>query len=176
MKTVIVGSTNPVKLETAKEAFAIAFHDEQFEFVTYAAESGIPDQPFGSEETKRGAKNRADACINVHPDADFFVGLEGGIEKDGDELWAFAWMCVRDKDSTVGYGRTGSFLIPPKVSELIQKGEELGYATDIALGSDNSKHKEGTIGILTNGAVTRKDFYREAMLFALIPFMKREYY
>jgi len=49
-------------------------------------------------------------------------------------------------------------------------------ATDIVFSETNSKHKGGTIGILTNGTVTRKDFYRDAMLFALIPFVKPELY
>jgi len=47
MKKVIVGSSNPVKLETTKEAFRQSFPDVEFEFKTFSAPSGVPDQPIG---------------------------------------------------------------------------------------------------------------------------------
>jgi inosine/xanthosine triphosphatase len=176
MKRVIVGSDNPVKLETVKEAFGISFPDVEFEFLTFAAPSLVPDQPIGEVETKQGATNRALACQVKYPEADFFVGLEGGLEKFDGDYWVSAWMCVLDKSGAKGCGRTGSFLLPPQVSALIDQGEELGIATDIVFNETNSKHKGGTVGILTNDAITRKDFYREAMVFALIPFVKPELY
>ena len=75
-----------------------------------------------------------------------------------------------------GFGRTGSFLLPPKVSELIAGGEELGVAIDRAFGDSNSKQKGGAVGALTDNLVTRKDFYQTAMIFALIPFLKPDLY
>lgn len=176
MKKVIIGSNNPIKFETTKEAFTQSFPDEEFEFITFPALSGVPDQPMGQMETRQGATNRAEACKAEYLEADFFVGLEGGLEKIEGEYWAFAWMCVLDNSGATGFGRTGSFLLPPKVSALIDKGEELGIATDIAFNETNSKHKSGTIGVLTNGNITRKDFYRQAMMFALIPFIQSELY
>ena len=47
MKTVIVGSENPVKLETAKEAFKLVFPEIEFEFITFSAPSLVSDQPIG---------------------------------------------------------------------------------------------------------------------------------
>jgi inosine/xanthosine triphosphatase len=176
MKKVIVGSTNPVKLETTKEAFQKSFPVEEFEFITYSALSGVPDQPIGQTETKQGATNRAEACKLEYPDADYYVGLEGGLEKIEGEYWVFAWMCILSNSNAKGFGRTGSFLLPPRVSKLIDQGEELGTATDITFNETNSKHKGGTIGVLTNENITRKDFYKDALIFALIPFVKPELY
>ncbi len=176
MKTVIVGSHNPVKLETTKEAFALIFPEDDIDFLTFDAPSGVPDQPFGSDETKLGAQNRAAACKNEFPNADFWVGLEGGLEKDDKDYWAFAWMCIEGKDNKTGFGRTGSFLLPPEVSKLVGEGQELGHATDAVFDETNSKHKGGTIGILTNDLIGRKDFYRDALIFALVPFIKKELY
>jgi non-canonical (house-cleaning) NTP pyrophosphatase len=42
MKKVVVGSANPVKLETTKEAFALVFPHETFEYITHSAPSGVP--------------------------------------------------------------------------------------------------------------------------------------
>jgi len=170
MKTVVVGSTNPVKLEATKAAFAAVFPNDTFEFKTCAAVSGVPDQPFGSDETKTGSENRARHSTELIPGADYYVGLEGGLEKVDDEHWVFAWMCVLSKDGLRGYGKSGSFKVPPKMSAFINAGHELGDATDLVFNETNSKHKEGTIGILTKGSISRKDFYVEAMIFALIPF------
>ncbi|HEY0964512.1 MAG TPA: inosine/xanthosine triphosphatase [Candidatus Paceibacterota bacterium] len=175
MRRVIVGSHNPVKVAAVQEAFAHTFPDEAFDFVPCAAVSLVPDQPFGSEETKLGAKNRADDCVR-HEAGDFYVGLEGGVEEIENELWAMAWMCVRDKEEMYGFGKTSAFLLPPKVVELIRNGKELGHATDQVFETLNSKHEGGTIGILTNGIITRKDFYRDALIFALIPFIHVELY
>ena len=121
MKTIIVGSENPIKLATTKEAFAIVFPEETFEYVTFAATSDVPDQPMGIMETKQGAMNRASHCRTEYPDADFFVGLEGGLEEIEGEFWTSAWMCVQDTTGKCGYGRTGAFLLPPVVSELIHQ-------------------------------------------------------
>ncbi len=176
MKKVIVGSTNPIKLETVKEAFGTTFPTEAFVFETFAAPSLVSDQPIGQTETKLGARNRAQACKDTYPEGDFFVGLEGGLELIEDVYWVSAWMCVMHKSGTTGFGRTSAFLLPPKVSKLINQGQELGTATDIVFNETNSKHKGGTVGILTNDLITRKDFYRDAMIFALIPFVKPELY
>lgn len=176
MKRVIVGSTNPIKLEATREAFQMSFPDKEFNFITYPALSGVSDQPIGQTETKQGATNRAEACKSEYADADYYVGLEGGLEKIEGEYWVFAWMCIISKSNAKGFGRTGSFLLPPKVSKLIDQGKELGTATDIAFNETNSKHKGGTIGVLTNENITRKDFYKDAMIFALIPFVKPELY
>lgn len=176
MKKVIVGSNNPIKLETTKEAFEQVFPELDFEFLTFSAPSGVPDQPIGQIETKQGAINRANACKSEYLDADFYVGLEGGIEKTEEEYWVFAWMCVLGRDEKKGFGKTASFLLPPKVGDLIDRGEELGIATDIVFNETNSKHKGGTVSILTNESITRKDFYKDAIIFALIPFLKPELY
>ena len=176
MKKVVVGSKNPVKLEATKEAFGIIFPDDEFEFIACSAESGVSDQPFGSDETKLGATNRSDNCKIAFPEADYFVGLEGGLEEVGNEHWVFAWMCIQNKGGIYGFGRVGSFLLPYKVSELIRDGKELSDASDIVFNEVNSGYKGGTISTVTNGYMTRKDYYKEAIVYALIPFANPDLY
>ncbi len=176
MKTVVVGSKNPVKLETTKQAFADVFPNETFEFLTCNSDSRVSAQPFGTEETKRGAKNRAESCRAVFKDADFFIGHEGGIEIIDDEYWATAWMCVMNRDERVGYGRASAFQLPPRLVELIKSGKELGVAIDEMTGMENVKQKGGAVSFLTHGVIDRVNFYRQAVVFALIPFIKHELY
>jgi len=176
MKIVIVGSLNPIKLEVTKRAFTERFPDEDFAFKTHNATSGVNDQPIGADETRTGAKNRAEACHIVYPNADYCVGLEGGLEIIDSDFWVSAWMCIVNRSGVVGFGRTGAFLLPPEVTTHIKAGLELGHATDLVFNKTNSKHKEGAIGALTDGLITRADFYHDALLFALIPFCKPELY
>ncbi len=176
VKKVVVGSKNPVKLETTKQAFAEVFKDEEFEFFSYDSVSSVSAQPFGTEETKLGARNRAQNCLSEFPEADYFVGHEGGIEIIDNEYWSSAWMCVMNKDGKIGYGRAPAFQLPPQLIELIKEGKELGHATDEVFGVENSKQAGSTISFLTNGSVNRIRFYRQAVIFALIPFIQTELY
>lgn len=176
MKRVVIGSTNTVKLETTQEAFTLVFPHEPFVYIPYVAKSGVPDQPFGTEETRLGATNRAEACRAYDAEADYCVGLEGGLEEIDDELWAFAWMCVIDQNGNYGYGKAGSFLIPPQVATLIREGDELSVAATKVFTDVSVERSGSVVGVLTDGVITRKDYYCEAMIFALIPFAKPDLY
>ena len=101
------------------------------------------------------------------------VGIEGGIQQIGDELHAFAWMIVLNKNKT-GTARTATFLLPPEIAKLVKQGIELGEADDIVFRRENSKQKDGAVGILTNGIIDRTQYYEHAMILALIPFIKKD--
>lgn len=175
MKKVVVGSQNPVKVSATQQAFEAMFPEEQFEVVGVAAPSGVSDQPMTDEETKLGAYNRTVSAKNIEPKADFWVGIEGGLEKHSNEQWTMAWMCVSSNEQ-IGYGKTSAFLLPTEISNLINNGMELGHAADKVFSTDNIKQKGGAIGLLTNGLVSRRDFYLHAMIFALIPFLQKDLY
>ena len=172
---VVVGSKNPIKIEVVKQAFASMFPDEAFEFVAHAADSRVSDQPMGEQETRKGAYNRAAGCEAAYPEADYFIGLEGGLIVEDGAMFSVAWMCVRHGDKN-SFAHTSRFQIPPLIADKIEAGEELAVATDEVFGSKNSKHKEGTVGILTNNAITRVEYYLPAVQLALMPFVRTDLY
>ena len=51
IKTVAVGSTNPVKVEAVRVVIA-GYVDHEFEVVSFAAPHGITEMPLTREETK----------------------------------------------------------------------------------------------------------------------------
>lgn len=175
MRKVIVASTNPVKIKSTQEGFKKVFPNEDFIFEGKSVKSGVSDQPTSDVETLTGATMRAQNARNEFPDADFWVGLEGGIEDEKGEMGSFAWIVVASKEK-IGKGRTGEFILPHKVSELIRGGMELGDADDKVFGGTNTKQKNGSIGILTKDILTRATFYESAVVIALIPFMHPELY
>src|SRR3989344_8440641 len=117
MKKVVVASTNPVKINTAQIGFSQMFPEFQFDFSGVSVLSDVADQPMGAEETLNGARNRAENAKKAEPDADYWVGIEGGLDEREGKFEAFAWMVVENKGGKVGMGRTGSFFLPPKVAE-----------------------------------------------------------
>ena len=172
---IVVGSKNPVKLQATLKAFEKAFPGSPVTVSGCHAESGVSDQPMSDEETLQGAKNRALHCRQATPDADFWVGLEGGCQAEGTQLEAFAWMAVLS-NTQQGQARTAAFHLPPAVADLINQGYELGDADDQVFGQKNSKQHSGAVGILTRDVIDREAYYEHAMVLALIPFMHPEYY
>ncbi|MGQ7869662.1 inosine/xanthosine triphosphatase [Sunxiuqinia sp. sy24] len=171
---ILIASQNPVKVNAVKEAFKICF-SEPVHVCGLAINSGVSDQPSSDEETLVGAKNRVCGLLQSGESADYFVGIEGGIELVDGSLQAFAWLVVSDGERQ-SLGRTGSFELPPEVARLIAEGMELGDADDQVFKKQNSKQQNGAEGLLTHDRVTRQTLYQHGLVLALIPFMNKELY
>lgn len=176
MKKVIIASKNPVKINAVKSGFEKMFPDEVFVYEGISAASGVQDQPMSDEETLVGAKNRADHASRELSDADFWVGIEGGVQKKNEEMECFAWIVIRSKNGEIGKSRTGTFFLPYQAITLINKGIELGVANDRVFGSTDSKQGRGAVGILTDNMIDRTQYYTHAVILALIPFKNKAYY
>jgi inosine/xanthosine triphosphatase len=137
--------------------------------------SGVAVQPITDLETLTGARNRATSARETHPQADFWAGVEGGVEDGPDGMMVFAWIVVLGREMA-GEARTGAFLLPPKIAELVREGKELGEADDLVFGRTNSKQQDGAVGILTGGLIDRAGYYEQAVVLALIPFMNQGLY
>jgi len=172
---VIVASKNPVKVEAALTGFQRAFNGHEIQCTGISVESGVSDQPMSDEETIRGAINRAENAKCAEPQSDYWIGIEGGIAERKGALMAFAWIVVLHKEKT-GKAKTAAFFLPPKVCELVKQGYELGVADDMVFGESNSKQKGGAIGLLTRNIIDRKGLYVDAVVMALIPFLRKELY
>jgi inosine/xanthosine triphosphatase len=175
MKKIVIASTNPVKMQAALQGFERMFPEQAFEIQSVSTASGVRAQPLSSQETLQGAHNRACAAYRQAPHADYWVGIEGGIEDCDAEMAAFAWVVVYTPRLT-GKGRTGTFFLPPVVADLIRQGKELGEADDIVFNKNNSKQANGAIGILTGDVIDRTRLYEHAVVLALAPFKNSELY
>lgn len=175
MPLVIIASSNPVKLRAVQDGFQRMFPEQAFEFHSVSAPSGVRDQPATDAETLAGARGRVQVARQLHPQADFWVGLEGGIEDDGLEMAAFAWVFIQGQQQT-GRARTTTFYLPPAVTALVRQGIELGHADDIVFGRQNSKQANGAIGLLTGDVLDRSQAYAMAVILALVPFKNPDLY
>ncbi len=168
---VIVASRNPVKINAVRAAFSAHVDPAALAVEGVAAASGVSEQPVGDSETRRGARNRIASARDLEPAADYWVGLEGGIETLDGALLAFAWMAVMDSTGRIGMSRSATLPLPPAIQKLVAAGMELGEANDRVFATHNSKQAGGAFGLLTDGLLTRESIYRETVLLALIPLL-----
>ena len=169
----IIASKNPVKIQAAVKGFQAMFPEDQMEVAAVSVPSGVSDQPMSDKETFEGAKNRALRAKDNYPNADFWIGIEGGLEERDQVHHAFAWVYILSHKQ-VGSSRTASFALPPPVSRLINQGMELGEADDQVFGSHNSKQKNGAVGLLSGNVIVRESLYTPAVSLALIPFRNQD--
>lgn len=170
---IAVGSTNPVKIQAAKETFEKLWPKKAWVVEGIKVSSGISDQPMSDEESIKGATNRAKKA-QKQLNADYGVGLEGGLQKIGKKWFDCGWAIVVDKKGTVGIASTVRAETPTKMIRLIKKGMELGDANDILFKKINSKQDVGHFGLMTNGVITRAAGYRDGLIMALTRFLHPE--
>lgn len=175
-QVVVVASKNPVKINAALQGFSLMFPLSTYTAHGISVPSGVPEQPFSDAETLLGAQNRVENARAAQPDADYWIGLEGGVaeqdlgDSDGASLANFAWIVVTDKHGRTGKARTGAYFLPKETAKLVRGGMELGHADDLVWGRSNSKQKTGSVGLLTDNVIDRTAYYVQAVVLALIPF------
>ena len=171
---IVITSKNPVKINAVKYGFTTCFPKEQCIFESISVSSGVSDQPMSDEEAYTGAKQRVEQAIRDIPQADFWVGIEGGVDSSSGEMDTVAWVYIQNSSGKVGKGRAGTFVLPKAISDLINQGKELGEANDIVFNQVNSKQKKGIVGSLTKDIIDRTEYYNQPVIFALIPFLNPE--
>ncbi len=173
MIRILVGSLNPVKVDSVRLAFG-KFHDNM-EVEGISVESGVPDQPIDLE-TFDGALNRVTSLHKTYKGFDYYVGIEGGLFNYYSKWFAKGVVCIKDASGNSAFGESASFEIPDYFMEKINAGMELGHVIDEVTSDKNTKQKGGAIGHLTNNVMTRKDLYIPGIIAALVPFINRETY
>jgi inosine/xanthosine triphosphatase len=173
IRSVAVGSGNPVKLAAARAVVTAYFAEASVTPTTVA--SGVPNQPFGDEQTIAGARERAKRARQAE-DADLGVGLEGGVVDGPDGMRTCAWCVVVHRDGREGVGGSLAMPLPDGVAQMIRGGEELGYAMDKFANERGTKHGKGAVGILTAGRIDRQAAYEVLVTYALAPFVTPEFF
>ena len=175
---VAVGSKNPVKLAAVRQAFFRAFPDRPLVCVGHDVPSGVSDQPWGRDETLKGAIQRAHGALLAETGADYAVGIEGGVVEAPGGLRSVAYVAIRrGRDVRLSVEHTASFALPPRVERLVRGQEpghgklELGAACDLVFHETNSKQRGGTVGAVTRGLLDRTAYYEHAIVCALAPFL-----
>lgn len=175
MMKVIVASLNPAKIDAARLALARAFPDHPCQISGVAVASGVAEQPMSDSETYQGARQRALAARIAIPDADLWIGMEGGIEQYAQHSMTFAWIQILGAELD-NASRSASLTLPPFVAQAVAEGEELGHAMDRLFSLNNCKQQGGAIGVLTKNLLDRRRVYCDTLLLALAPWLNPQLY
>ena len=170
MYHVVVATTNPAKIKAVILAFKDTFGTECFRIEGINVESGVPQQPIGNIETQTGARQRVIAARQIHPTADFWIGIEAGIEDN----MTFSWIVIEHLQHR-GESRSASLMLPEIILQGIHQGRELGDEMAKFSGITDLRYQEGAIGFFTAGKLTRTRVYHQALLLALVPFQHEVY-
>src|SRR5216684_4232273 len=205
MKKIIlaVGSKRGPKLNAVSEAL-VAFSnvlapDAQFEVVGVEVESGVGHTPVSREELLRGARQRAEALVQLarkNGEAwQYFVGLEGGLDvvQEGASVEEMEWRTALKQygrrrvfleswayvtDGVRGhYGRSGCIELPEALAhEVLENGVELSVAIDKFAGAVGIRDAQGAWGVLSSNFITRQEAFRVAVVAAFAPFYNESMY
>lgn len=166
LRRVVVGSENPVKVGAV--AAVIARCATSVVVYGVAVPSGVPDQPWGDDETRAGALARARAALATDSAADLGVGLEGGVVREADgSVRTCAWAAIVDRQGAESVGGSLAMPLPPGVVALLEQGMELGHAMDAIVQTTNIKQGRGAVGVLTGNLLTRQQAYEPLVTYAL---------
>ncbi|MBX3013474.1 MAG: inosine/xanthosine triphosphatase [Caldilineaceae bacterium] len=171
--TVAVGSTNPVKVQAVRNSIQRIWPNAEVSGVAVA--SGVREQPLSDDEAIDGATNRARAA-QLALASDLGIGLEGNTQAMAQGIFVTGWAVVVDRHGVIGIGSGGRFLLPAALAAPLQQGAELGHLMDAWVGQVNTKQKQGAVGIMTNGLISRTQALEIAVIFALTRFLNPAYY
>lgn len=172
---VAVGSENPVKLEAARRALGSLFGE--VEVRGFAADPGVPEQPFG-EATWEGARARSRLALAAWPEADFGMGIEAGlfhVPATGGLLDVQACV-VLDRAGRITYGQGPGFAYPAEVQDALRAGASVGEVLSRVAGVPDIGRKMGAVGWLSRGHLTRAALTEPAILMAFLPRLRPELY
>ncbi len=170
---IAVGTDNPVKYRAVRNVMRRLFPKAQVVFLRVP--SGLPEQPWGDEETRRGAANRARAA-RLAAKADWGVGIEGGVIESEFGLMTCAWCAIQDRSGRVGIGGSTNMLLPERVAERVRAGSELGQAMDEFAKIRDVRRKMGAIGVMTRGLSDRQRAYEFIVKMAVVKFLWKNQY
>lgn len=170
----IVGSTNPVKIQAAQKALAVCLPQATILAHGMQAPSGVPEQPMNAKQTLRGAQNRVNYCVK-QTDADYHIAIEGGVDHFDFGPATFAYICIQHQQKQ-SVGRSALLPLPPTIFAELNTECELGSVMDKHFNTHNIKQKGGAIGLLTGGLATRESIYTQAIILAMAPFLNPDLY
>ncbi len=171
---IVVGSQNPAKLDAVREAFARLYPTTACHVVGVQVPPGPP--PYTERNVRAGARHRMHQARMARPHADFWVGVEAGVQPASQGPWFMvAWIAVEDAAGRISEARAGTFPLPPAVIHALRAGKTVEEAlAQTLLEEDSHRRRHGLVGVLSSGLLSRRDLYVQGVLLALLPWRRPE--
>lgn len=159
---IAIGTTSELKIRALKKAL------EKFKFeneiISIKTESGVSNQPFGFEETTKGAKNRVMSIVEKE-NADIAVAVESGLIQIGGSYFDIACVYIKTKEGDESFAYSSGYFVPEwMIQEIKENNTELGFITQ-RLSGDLDKDP---LRYFSNGQIKREELLSQAIEIALI--------
>jgi len=156
----VLGSTSESKREILESFLKEKFKTFKLDYVDVS--SDIVDQPLNKETTQKGAVNRAQNALAQKPDADFGIGLEGGLENVGGIYHLICIAAIANRDEETFIGESEPLALPEEVSDRVKNGGEFGVEIRRFF-EENKKTLDNYQRDVVEELIGRRKGFREAL-------------
>lgn len=168
----VVTSSNRAKILGALKALRVLGVKE---VVSIPVSPGI-EQPLSLKQTLLAAIKRIDEAITRVNNVDYYVSIEGGIILDLAYPVEGQVAVVVDRSRKASIGFSSLFPLPIMFKEMLTRGFTLEDVMYALTGIREIGRKDGAIGYLTHGLITRIELSYQAVLMAILPFLNKSFY
>lgn len=168
---VVVGSDNPAKLDAVRQVLGRI--DPTCHVSGLRVTSDLPKQPWGYEQTRSGAEERARRAL-LNTTADLGVGMETGLVERQGTVYVSCWCAVVDRNGWKSLASGAEMPLPHQIGRRLRPGDtetELGPIIDEVAGEAGAGRHLGAIGVLSRGLLTRQQSWEHALVYALTPLL-----
>lgn len=174
-----IGTTNKPKSAAIEHVLLTSPYTTGATFSNHRVESGVPDMPTTLEELRTWAQNRAINTRREKPDADYFVGMEGGVYQDAlwEEYWLLGVVYIEDREGKWYYGYSCHLRVPDAVVDILfdWQGRDLEQIVHILGWEENIWDKQGAFAEWTDNILTRREQFIMATQCAIAPIFNSYY-
>ncbi len=129
MTRIVVGSMSPIKLRAVQLALERIGLDA--DVVGLEVASGVPEQPYGRQQTLEGAANRARAALEACRKGEYAIGIENGLVPSGPHVLDMAYVVIYAPPARRLVRRSLGIPVPPEVVEAALSSRPARTAGDI---------------------------------------------
>lgn len=130
MQTIVLASANPIKIAVVESVWHSLLPDVAGQVVPLELEDAGPE-PVGEEAVVSQIVIAIQKAREVYPNAQYYVGMEGGVTERHAALYETAFVVVEDGMGGVrGISEAASFPIPPSVAALVAQGISFSVAVE----------------------------------------------
>ena len=150
---VVIGSSNLPKRNAVESSFKAVFPDEDIIIETVSTDSGVSSHPTSGGESITGALTRVTRAKELVADADYYVGIEGGLLRVSGRAWEIGWIAISNSDGKIATGLSSGIELQGSILRAVTDGIELNKVLESEYGIQSAGSSNGFYGLATNDLV-----------------------
>ena len=174
-----IGTINKPKSEAIEHVLSTSPYTSGATFSSHRVSSWVSDMPTSLDELRTWAKNRVISTRRDISDADYYIGMEGGVYRDieWEEYWLIGVVYIEDRDGSWHFWYSCHLRVPDRVVDGLLDGQGRDLEQVVyALGwEENIWDKQWSYHAWTDGMLSRKEQFIMATQCALAPFFNKYY-